>query len=229
MSSTAKQPSKTSSTSFPALQGDHWIEPLRDGTRVLVRPLQGKDRPLEEEFIQKLSPEARRYRFLCDFKEPSTQLIDQLMHVDYEHDMAFVALAHDDGHLREVGVSRATRAARGTIRAARASVLSDQRCRYVLRSPLKTVFFANRKTPDATRGRVAWPGMSRQTFTLMSTCEPSRLMMDTSLSTVNRLRLALRIREKSAAAMPVRMCAARTVSCSLSNTLMISAARMALN
>ena len=106
MSSTAKQPSKTSSTSFPALQGDHWIEPLRDGTRVLVRPLQGKDRPLEEEFIQKLSPEARRYRFLCDFKEPSTQLIDQLMHVDYEHDMAFVALAHDDGHLREVGVSR---------------------------------------------------------------------------------------------------------------------------
>ena len=33
-------------------------------------------------------------------------MLDRLMHVDYVHDMAFVALAHDNGHLREVGVSR---------------------------------------------------------------------------------------------------------------------------
>ncbi|OOG63465.1 GNAT family N-acetyltransferase [Rhodanobacter sp. B04] len=99
MSATAKQP--------PAvLEGDHWIESLRDGTRVLVRPLQPKDRAMEEEFIRRLSPEARRFRFLGDFKEPGKALLDHLMHVDYVHDMAFVAMAHDNGQLREVGISR---------------------------------------------------------------------------------------------------------------------------
>lgn len=111
MSPTAKQPPAASATAapgavFPALKGDHWIESLRDGTRVLIRPLRESDRGLEETFINELSPEARRYRFLGDFKAPSKQLLDQLMHVDYVHDMAFVALAHDNGRLREVGISR---------------------------------------------------------------------------------------------------------------------------
>jgi GNAT superfamily N-acetyltransferase len=105
MSPTVKQPS-ASDTPIPALEGDHWIESLRDGTRVLIRPLRESDRPLEVAFIKGLSPEAKRYRFLGDFKEASKQLIDQLMHVDYAHDMAFLALAHDDGHLREVGICR---------------------------------------------------------------------------------------------------------------------------
>jgi GNAT superfamily N-acetyltransferase len=99
MSSIAKQPPA-------ALEGDHWVESLRDGTRVLVRPLQPKDRAMEEEFIRRLSSEARRFRFLGDFKEPDKALLDHLMHVDYVHDMAFVAMAHDNGQLREVGISR---------------------------------------------------------------------------------------------------------------------------
>lgn len=106
MAPTTKQPSVGSSALLAALEGDHWIESLRDGTRVLVRPLRKSDRSMEEAFIRNLSAEARRYRFLGDFKEPSKELIDQLMHVDYVNDMAFVALAHDDGHLREVGISR---------------------------------------------------------------------------------------------------------------------------
>ncbi|GLQ89054.1 GNAT family N-acetyltransferase [Dyella flagellata] len=107
MLSTTKVSTAASSTAdFPALTGDHWIESLRDGTRVLVRPLRESDRTREEEFIRRLSPQAKRYRFLGSFKEPGKSLLDQLMHVDYTHDMAFVALAHDNGHLREVGISR---------------------------------------------------------------------------------------------------------------------------
>ncbi|BFI96102.1 MAG: GNAT family N-acetyltransferase [Rhodanobacter sp.] len=89
-----------------ALAGDHWIEPLSDGTRVFVRPLQPRDREFEAEFIERLSPEARRFRFLCDIKGPSKSLLDALMKVDYIHEMAFVALVHDEGRLREIGVSR---------------------------------------------------------------------------------------------------------------------------
>lgn len=90
----------------PALQGDHWIERLRDGMHVLIRPLRPRDREAEAEFIRRLSPESRRFRFLCDFEEPSQPLLDQLMKVDYADAMAFVAFVHDDGHLREIGVSR---------------------------------------------------------------------------------------------------------------------------
>ncbi|HEV2679560.1 MAG TPA: GNAT family N-acetyltransferase [Rhodanobacter sp.] len=96
----------TSTAPFGALEGTHWIESLNDGTWVLIRPLRTDDREREEDFIKRLSPESRRYRFLGAFKEASPELIDQLMDVDYQHRMAFVALVHDNGKLREVGVSR---------------------------------------------------------------------------------------------------------------------------
>src|SRR5271167_4936577 len=67
------------------------------------------------------------------------------------------------------------------------------------------------------------------TRTFTSTREPSRFNTEIRRSTVKRPRSALRMREKSAAAIPVRECAARTVSRSRSSALMISAARMALN
>jgi GNAT superfamily N-acetyltransferase len=91
---------------FGALEGTHWIETLNDGTRVLVRPLRQDDRQREEAFINRLSPESRRHRFMDTFKKASPALIDQMMDVDNLKQMAFIALAHDDGELREVGISR---------------------------------------------------------------------------------------------------------------------------
>lgn len=93
---------------FPlaALEGTHWIDHLRDETPVLIRPLRPEDRQREEAFVHALSPDARRLRFMGTFKEASPELIDQLMDVDDDQRMAFVALAHEDGELREVGVSR---------------------------------------------------------------------------------------------------------------------------
>ena len=109
MHTTIQHPTAHASTApapFGALGGTHWIESLRDGTPVLIRPLAAQDREREEDFIKRLSPDARRSRFLGDFKEASPALLDQLMNIDDQHQMAFVALAHDDGLLREVGVSR---------------------------------------------------------------------------------------------------------------------------
>ncbi len=89
-----------------ALEGDHWIEPLRDGTPVLIRPLSAQDREREVEFIERLSHQSRRMRFLGDFQHLAPRTLDQLMDIDYESQMAFVALVHDNGVLREIGVSR---------------------------------------------------------------------------------------------------------------------------
>ncbi len=96
----------SSEAPFGALEGTHWIESLNDGTRVLVRPLGQDDRQREEAFINRLSPESRRHRFMDTFKKASPALIEQMMDVDNVKQMAFVALAHDDGELREVGISR---------------------------------------------------------------------------------------------------------------------------
>jgi len=93
--------------SFPeALTGTHWIDVLRDGTPVQIRPLREEDREREPAFISGLSHRARRFRFLGDFKQVSASQLEQLMDVDYAKRMAFIALIHDNGKLREIGVSR---------------------------------------------------------------------------------------------------------------------------
>lgn len=88
------------------IPGDHWIEKLDDGSYVLVRPLRSDDRERETALIRHMSRDAKRGRFLGDFREPSPALIDQLMRVDGNRTAAFVALVHHDGTLREIGVSR---------------------------------------------------------------------------------------------------------------------------
>ncbi|MBB4821134.1 GNAT superfamily N-acetyltransferase [Pseudomonas alcaligenes] len=87
-------------------RGDYWIEPLEDGTHVLIRPLREEDRERERAFINRLSPEARHNRFLGEFREVAPALLNQLMDVDDKDRVALVALAHVDGELLEVGISR---------------------------------------------------------------------------------------------------------------------------
>ncbi|WP_191486643.1 GNAT family N-acetyltransferase [Pseudomonas sp. FEN] len=91
---------------FSSVTGEHWIEALQDGTHVLIRPLRAEDREREKAFIQRLSPESRHQRFLGEIVDPSPVLMNQLMNVDTHNRVAYVALAHDNGELREVGISR---------------------------------------------------------------------------------------------------------------------------
>lgn len=95
-----------STPAFAPEAGEHWIEPLDDGGHVLIRPLRAEDREREKAFIMRLSPESRHFRFLCQIKAPSEAMLDQLMDIDHHDNMAYVALAHVDGELREVGISR---------------------------------------------------------------------------------------------------------------------------
>lgn len=70
--------------SFPKPSGEYWIEALENGVHVLIRPLQAKDREREKAFIERLSPESRHFRFLCQLREPSKAMLDQLMKVDQD-------------------------------------------------------------------------------------------------------------------------------------------------
>lgn len=103
---TADMTPKHTAPSFPVPSGEHWIEALDNGNHVLIRPLQPKDRQREKAFIERLSPESRHFRFLCQLKEPGEAMLNQLMDVDQDRHAAYVALAHVDGELQEVGISR---------------------------------------------------------------------------------------------------------------------------
>lgn len=79
---------------------------LKDGSRVTIRPLNKGDIGAEREFILRLSPESRRYRFLSSIASPSAQLLRRLTNLDEATEAAFVALTVEAGVSREVGVAR---------------------------------------------------------------------------------------------------------------------------
>lgn len=91
---------------YAAIPHEHWIEQLDDGRHVLVRPLTADDREREYAFIKGLSRESRHARFLGEINEPGKALLDQLMSVDNQQRMAFIALVHANGTLIEIGVAR---------------------------------------------------------------------------------------------------------------------------
>ena len=83
-----------------------WSEMLRDHRHVLIRPIHVQDMAAERAFIDGLSQQARRFRFLGQIGHPTERLVEQLTDIDYAHEMAFVAVARVDGVEKIVGVSR---------------------------------------------------------------------------------------------------------------------------
>ncbi|MGF6092666.1 N-acetyltransferase family protein [Pseudomonas sp. 18173] len=103
---TIKEHNDQAAAAYAAVDGQYWIEALRDGRHVLIRPLTEKDRDHEYAFIKRLSPESRHMRFLAQIKEPSVAMLNQLMDTDNKQRVAYVALVHDNGQLVEIGISR---------------------------------------------------------------------------------------------------------------------------
>jgi len=83
-----------------------WREALRDGTSVLIRAIQGTDEGLERAFIERLSPQSRRYRFLGTIKTPSAALLRQFTHPELARGVAYIAIIGEGSGRREIGVCR---------------------------------------------------------------------------------------------------------------------------
>jgi acetyltransferase len=71
----------------------------RGGERVLIRPAQPGDMALYPDFLRDVTPEDLRLRFFAHVAELSAEEIEKLKHLDYRHEMAFVALDEDTGRL----------------------------------------------------------------------------------------------------------------------------------
>ena len=87
---------------------------LRDGTRVHIRPIHPEDIELERQFIESMSPQSRRFRFMATMNSPSDALLEQLTNIKPGTDAAFVALLDTGDDTQEIGVSRFSAKADGS-------------------------------------------------------------------------------------------------------------------
>ncbi len=100
---------------YPAELARTWRSP--DGRTVLVRPIRPEDAAAHAEAFRRLTAEDVRYRFFSAMTELSAAQIARMTQIDYDREMAFVAVAPGEGGADlTVGVARLIRepgAARG--------------------------------------------------------------------------------------------------------------------
>lgn len=86
----------------------HTRRRLVDGTDVVIRPIRPADYAIEMAFVRGLSRDAA-YNRLLSARRLTRQEIRQLTHIDYDREMAFVAVAGDGEKPRLLGVARYVR------------------------------------------------------------------------------------------------------------------------
>jgi acetyltransferase len=89
-------------TPYPAELAEYWTVP--DGERLLIRPIRPEDADQHGAFFSRLSPQDIRYRFFTAMRELSPEQTARLTQIDYDREMAFVAVREPTGET--VGVAR---------------------------------------------------------------------------------------------------------------------------
>lgn len=83
------------------------IVPLKTGEEVLLRPILPEDEPDHATFISRVSKEDLYKRFFTDVGEFNHEALANFTQIDYDREMAFVAVRQTDTELQIIGVSRA--------------------------------------------------------------------------------------------------------------------------
>jgi len=80
---------------------------LRDGRRVLLKPIRPEDLPAHEAFVSKLTPYDLRQRFLGATRKIPRSQMARLTQIDYAREMAFIATTDEEtGEPETLGVVR---------------------------------------------------------------------------------------------------------------------------
>jgi acetyltransferase len=77
---------------------------LRDGTKILVRPVRPEDEPLYPPFLAAVTQQDLRLRFFAPVKEFGHPFIARFTQIDYARAMAFIAIEESSGNM--LGVVR---------------------------------------------------------------------------------------------------------------------------
>jgi acetyltransferase len=91
---------------YPSHLTGTWQAP--DGRVVTVRAIRPEDAQIEQEFVQRLSAEAKYLRFMSTLKDLTPAILARLTQIDYDRHMALIATVAEHPHERQIGVCRYT-------------------------------------------------------------------------------------------------------------------------
>jgi acetyltransferase len=79
---------------------------LADGSSVTLRAIRPEDAEMEQEFVRNLSQNSRYFRFMNTVRELTPAMLIRFTQIDYDREMAFVAVHEEGGRKIEIGVAR---------------------------------------------------------------------------------------------------------------------------
>lgn len=79
---------------------------LTNGVAITIRPIRPEDAVLETHFVNRLSPCTKYFRFRQSLQELTPEMIVRFTQIDYDREMAFVAVTEHETLPSELGVGR---------------------------------------------------------------------------------------------------------------------------
>jgi len=79
---------------------------LADGSQVTLRAIRPEDADMAQEFVRNLSQNSRYFRFMNSVRELTPAMLIRFTQIDYDREMAFVAVREEGGREIEIGVAR---------------------------------------------------------------------------------------------------------------------------
>ncbi|NOT84665.1 MAG: GNAT family N-acetyltransferase [Methylococcaceae bacterium] len=79
---------------------------LTNGANITIRPIRPEDAVLEKDFVHRLSERSKYFRFMQALQELTPEMIVRFTQIDYDREMAFVAVTDDQRMPNELGVGR---------------------------------------------------------------------------------------------------------------------------
>ncbi|MBI5329852.1 MAG: bifunctional acetate--CoA ligase family protein/GNAT family N-acetyltransferase [Betaproteobacteria bacterium] len=89
---------------YPTELVTHWQLP--NGMDVVLRPIRPEDADMTQEFVRNLSAETKYFRYMDSVKELSPSMLVRFTQIDYDREMALLAVTTVDGKEVELGVAR---------------------------------------------------------------------------------------------------------------------------
>lgn len=87
-------------------QLEEWVE-MKNGDRCLFRPILPEDEPQLRQFIAQVTKEDLYYRYFSEINEFTHEDLANMTQIDYDREMAFVAVRRMDNAEEILGVTRA--------------------------------------------------------------------------------------------------------------------------
>ncbi|HEU4366126.1 MAG TPA: bifunctional acetate--CoA ligase family protein/GNAT family N-acetyltransferase [Candidatus Krumholzibacteria bacterium] len=79
---------------------------LKDGRKVLLRPIKPEDEPMWHELLANCSPESIWFRFRYLFKQTTHEMATRFCFIDYDREIAIVAELEENDRRKLIGVGR---------------------------------------------------------------------------------------------------------------------------